>query len=188
MGTIGAIGIDPSLTCTGLCCIPPDWNNIQSALRFSFIKTKREPAFGDPVLLAKNEVNRYLAIADGVIRFVKECGIKDVAIEGYAFGRLKADQAAHFSKTVEMVGIVKSQLMLCCSIPVVTIVASSARAHLTGGLKRDGDVKLQVARHMNGFGFDFDSFDEMDAFVIANSMYDNINHRSSNFLKQYSLL
>jgi len=185
----GVVGLDLSLTRTGVCYIPPWWDGKNDSIVVSSIETQRDAsAKGDPYALSDMETKRYLKIAKYIIGFVGEYGVSYVAREGYAFSTVrtksgKSFQSSSVTKLAELGGVVQSQLFLFGGISLISIQPNSARKYLTGGLKR-GNQKDQVRDFLRPFGFVFRNNDEMDSFVIACAMYGQVNNVNSCFLKQ----
>jgi len=188
----GVVGLDLSLKRTGMCYVPPNWEGDAASLRLESVETTRDkPAYGKPHILARIDTERYLKIADKVVRFVKEGGTRDVAQENYAYSPVqdkdgKPVQSSSVTKLAELGGTIKTQLLLACQAAVIPIAANTARAWLTGGLKR-GKPKEQVDRFLQSRGLRFENWDEMDAFVVAYYWYGQVNNVRSRFLPQAEL-
>jgi hypothetical protein len=188
----GVVGLDLSLSNTGMCFVPPDWEGDVGSLVVASFKTTREKmAYGKPHVLARIDTERYLQIADKVIRFVKECGVRDVAVEGYAYSPVRTKkgqpvQSSSMTKLAELGGVVKSQLLLSCQSPAVPVASNTARKFVTGGLKR-GKQKQQIEQFLRERGIVFDNWDIMDAFVVAYCWYGQINDIRSRYLPQCDL-
>lgn len=185
----GVVGLDLSLSRTGLCYVPDDWNGNRRHLLTESISTQRKTmAHGKAEVLARYEVERYHEIAKGIVSFVKRTGAKHVAKENYAYSTVrnkqgKASQSASVTRLAELGGVVLSQLLLGCHLPVVSVPVNSARKWLTGGLKR-GNQKEQVERFLKPHGVTFKNYDEMDAFVVAYYWFGEIKGIRSRFLPQ----
>lgn len=180
----GVVGLDLSMARTGMCYIPSQWDFSRESLVSRSVTSERDGAArGDPHVLAKLEIERFLKIAKGVVGFTKECGVRHVAAERYAYSK---GQSSSATRLAELGGIVKSQLLLSCRAPAVSVAVNSARSFLTGGLKR-GKQKQQVEVFLSQRGFFFDNYDEMDAFVISFYWYCKINELENPLLPQQTL-
>lgn len=186
------MGLDLSLSRTGLCYVPPGWEGDVGSLRCASIETQRKKvAYGKPHILSRLETERYLEIANKVVGFVKRVGVKDVARESYRFSTIKDKdgkpvQSRSITDLAELGGIIRSQLLLACAVPVVQIAPNTARKFLTGGLKQK-NPKEQVSEFLRVRGLRFNNWDEMDAFVIAYCLYGQVNDVRSRFLPQPEL-
>ena len=179
------IGLDLSLRQTGMCYIPEKWNFLHSSTVTKSIQTEREKgAKGNPHVLARLEVDRYLKVAKGIVDFVRVHGVQHVVIENYAYSR--SGMSSSVVALAELGGVVKSQLVLACKAPAVSVAVNSARSFLTGGLKRGGQ-KAQVDVFLRSLDFRFDNYDEMDAFVVAFYWYSKINELDNPLLAQRRL-
>lgn len=188
----GAVGLDLSLARSGMCYVPPNWEGDMASLRVDSIETKRvKPAYGKPDLLARIDTERYLRIAESIVKFVKDSGANDVAKENYAYSPVKNKkgqpvQSSSTTKLAELGGVIKSQLLLAARVSVVSVAVNTARSWVVGGMKR-GKQKEQVDRFLQSRGLRFKNWDEMDAFVIAYYWYGQVNDVRSRFLPQKEL-
>ena len=184
----GVVGLDLSLARTGMCFVPDKWDGRIKTLQFLSVSTKRDKAFGSPELLAKMEIQRCLEIAGKTIKFIKKTEATAIAKENYAFSPVKdkfgnSKQSSSVTKLAELGGVVLSQVLLSCRLPMVSVPVNSARKWLTGGIKR-GDQKGQIERFLKKRGLVFENYDEMDAFVVAYYWYGELNKIRSRFLAQ----
>jgi|GEM_PF-2532542 len=188
----GVVGLDLSLSRTGMCYIPAHWDGDMGALVCASVETQREDAaYGKKHILSRLETERYLRIAERVVKFVKRSGVKHAARESYAYSPVKDRrgnpvQSASMTSLAELGGVIRSQLLLACAIPVVPVAPNTARKFVTGGLKK-GKQKEQVDRFLQAKGLRFNNWDEMDAFVIAYCHYGAVNDVRSRFLPQTEL-
>lgn len=186
----GVVGLDLSLSRTGICYIPPEWGGTYDSLRFASIVTTRDKAaYGRADRVARLEVERCLKIADRVVKFVKKHSAEHVAVERYAYsfsGSKNSPPSSSVTKLAELGGIVKSQLILSCRTPAVSVASNAARSELMGGMKK-GKQKEQVQQFMKQKGFQFENLDEMDAFVVGYYWYCKLNDLRSRFLPQQLL-
>jgi len=187
------VGLDLSLANTGMCFIPAHWEGDMDSLRLMSIRTTRkEAAYGKPHIIARLETERYLEIAERVVGFVKEVGCSGgIVKENYAYSPVRSKnghpvQSASVTRLAELGGVIRSQVLMACHTPVVSVAVNSARKFLTGGIKR-GKQKEQVDRFLQGSGLRFNNWDEMDAFVVAYYWYGKINEERSRFLRQSEL-
>lgn len=165
-----------------MCYIPEKWDFLCSSLVLRSVQAEREKgAMGSPHVLARLEVDRYVKIAKSVVDFVRAHAVQHVSVENYAYSR--SGMSSSVIALAELGGVVKSQLVLACKAPAVSVAVNSARAFLTGGLKR-GEQKDQVAVFLRSRGFVFDNYDEMDAFVVAFYWYSKINELDNPLLAQ----
>lgn len=179
----GVIGLDLSLSRTGMCFIPTNWNGSFGDLAFESVSTKRtEVVFGRASLRAREEIERYLRIAHRVVNFIGKNNAKNVSIEGYAY----AQKTASVTKLAELGGVIKSQVLLTCKIVPVSIPSNTARKFVMGKLERKNQ-KEQVRVFLKSKGFVFDNDDLMDAFVVAYCCYGIIGNSRSRFVPQMDL-
>ena len=181
------VGVKLSTNNVSVCLIPDGWDWKSGTLKKASIDYGREDsAYGRPEILARLEIHRCLKASDMVVQFVKGCaGVRSIAVEGYPYS--KDGVMPRMMSLIEVGGIVKSQVLLACRLPVVPAVASAARSFVIGGLSRGVDQKTQVDSFLKNRGFRFDSRDEMGAFVVACYQYCFVNDCSNRFLPQQSL-
>lgn len=181
----GVVGLDLSLSNSGMCFIPPDWNGRLDELVYQAFGTKKgEGTRGNEAALAVDESRRRLAIANKVVGFVRQTGARHVAVEGYAFSfasKNKNQGSASITRLAELGGSVKDQIALGCRLPCIPIPSSSARKSVIGKLKR-GKVKEQVEEFLRIQGIYFPSNDIMDAFVVGYAHYCKVNGVQSLYL------
>lgn len=155
---IVVVGLDLSLTGAAAVSIRHDWffkrENVKSIRAgYSIGKHASEEA----------KMDRLIHVARHMIEFVKASGATHVFVENYAFGaKFKAPQLG------EICGIVKSQIYLTLGMAPVPVPVLSVRKLLCGKIPQKAKKKEYVAAMLKKVGFEFDSNDEMDAFVVAN--------------------
>jgi hypothetical protein len=161
-----------------MCYIPPNWNGRLDGLIYQAFGTdKSNETHGSDALLAMDESRRRLAIANKVVGFIRQVGVKNVAVEGYAFSfasKGKNQGSASITRLAELGGSVKDQIVLGFRFPCIPIPSSSARKIVVGKLKR-GNPKEQVDALLRIHGIYFPSNDIMDAFVVGYAHYCRIN-------------
>jgi Holliday junction resolvasome RuvABC endonuclease subunit len=168
----GVVGLDLSLSNSGMCYIPPNWNGRLDELAYkAFGTVKSVGTHGSEAALAVDESRRRLAIANKVVGFIRQAGVNHVAVEGYAFSR---KNSASVTRLSELGGSVKDQVALGCRLPCIPVPSSSARKTVVGKLKR-GKPKEQVEALLKIHGIHFPSDDIMDAFVVGYAHYCKIN-------------
>ena len=145
----GVLGLDISLTCTGLSKIDFEEERTETGS----IKTK--PTEG-------TRVQRYVRILREVLRFLDEGDL--VLIEDYAYA-IKADRSS-LATMGELNGIVKLAVYKRTGREAVTIPSTQWKKYLCNNGKLNKDAfKLEVYK---GYGKDFKTNDEAVAFTLAN--------------------
>lgn len=160
------VGLDLSLTATGMCALPLDWS-----FALEEVKTSTCGYALDAGATARERIVRATEIADAVFDFCKAHQARAVYVENHAFGA----GGARANETIEMTGIVKAKLFDDWGIVVEPVVASSARKTLLQKLpsprgQKRGALKAWVVanvRRLGGPALGW-SEDEVDAFVCAN--------------------
>jgi len=176
----GVVGLDLSMTNTGMCYIPPEWDGNIESLSFSSFGTKKsDMTFGKRELITKDELMRYISIANKVVGFIRKNKADRVVVEDYAYSKGKTGSSS-VTKLCELGGTVKTQLVLVFKSTPVVLSASSARKSICGSLKRS-KPKEQLEELLRSFGFRFNNYDEMDAFVVGYAFYCEINRVISKF-------
>jgi hypothetical protein len=174
----GVVGLDLSLSNSGMCYIPPKWNGRLDELTYQAFGTeKADGTHGNDASLAVDESRRRLAIANKVVGFIRQTGAHHVAVEGYAFSfasKGRNQGSASMTRLAELGGSVKDQVALGCRLPCIPIPSSSARKIVVGKLKR-GKPKMQVEELLGVQGIHFPSDDIMDSFVVGYAHYCKIN-------------
>jgi len=186
---LGVVGLDLSLSNSGMCYIPPKWDGQLKTLSFaSFGTEKAKGTGGNPHILAMDESNRRLRIANSIVGFIKINQPNEVAIEGYAFSFASKKKggnngSASLTRLGELGGSVKDQIILGCKRAPIPIPSNAARKTVIGSLKR-GKVKDQVKSILAQQGLVFPNLDIMDAFVVGYAWYCTINKVESLILQR----
>lgn len=182
----GVVGLDLSMTNTGMCYIPHKWDGKYETLRTDSFGTKKsEMTFGKRDLKTRDQLSRYIAIANRVVGFVRHVETDLFSIEDYAYSKARQGSAS-LTKLGELGGAIKTQLFLAFrSVPAV-IGSTSARNSVFGRLRR-GDPKGQVRDILGSFGVRFSNLDEMDAFVVGYAFYCEVYGVTSMFLPKGNL-
>lgn len=189
----GVVGVDLSLNRTGMCFVPAGWGGDLASLDYESVETKKiGESFGRPHVLSRNEIERWLTIANRVVKFIRRVGVSHVAVERYAYSTVKNKrgvpvQSSSVTSLAEMGGTVKSQILLGCRIAPVPLSSNTARKRVVGTLKM-GKKKQQVKEILEKGGLVFPSLDEMDAFVVGYAWYCDLNTVVSALLPQQELL
>jgi len=162
-----AMGIDASLTGTGLVAIPfdwhLDWNRVQRA------------KFGLSVPKGASEserIRRLDYICTRVLEFASDHAVTDVFMEGYAFSA-KLSRAHALG---ELGGNLKRDVVVGLGLPLTVIAPNTARAVLgkfvtraAKGAPKPPPVKDQVQAVLRTVGLPIEwDGDETDAWVVAN--------------------
>ncbi len=148
------VGLDLSLTATGICVIDHNGNVIKTAVVGSSLKRTAR---------VKEKVERLIEIATKIVNTVNgfiEDGVKPhVSIENYAFAARGAQ-----NDLGELHGVVKSQLWLGCTIEPVMVPTLSARKTVFG----KGNIpKKDVLPTLDKSGKTFYDHNIADAYVVA---------------------
>lgn len=151
------VGIDPSLTQTGLAICPLDWGGDWSRVRLaSFPTTPFGKGPGD-------RMRRCATVVDRVMLALAEAGGLDVFegthffIEDYAYSM--ATRAHHIG---ELGGEFRRRLPITAEVGI-----GAARKRLLGKAPRDG-AKVRVFEAMTSAGGKFSTLDEAEAMCICN--------------------
>lgn len=145
------IGIDPSLTSTGIA--------VRSKEKYSFHSVITKPAKDRTV---KTEIKRISMISAMLINLIKNNKIKNenliVLIEDYGF-----QAKGKITKLAELVGILKYRL-LTHNMPFKIVSIGTWKKQVLGkGNLKKADIKAKV---LQKFGCYFESQDVCDAFCI----------------------
>lgn len=158
----GVVGLDLSLTGSAACWAPPDWQGDIAELRvatFGYSLAKDASA--------AEHVDRYAAIAYGLVGFCKENPTDAVGCEDHAFGMGGAGAA----KVRELHGAVKLAFRRELAIAVRPINISTGRKTLLQKCPQKGAKQFTEdnVRRLKGAALYWNA-DEVDAFCVANHM------------------
>lgn len=154
------IGLDLSLTSTGICCLPLDWDCTPSRCRVETVPYKRTPHCDT------ERAARLATVARRIIAAAQELA-DGKGITAWGIESLPTHNAHAVVPLAELHGCVRL-LLHDRGQQVVTVPQASARKLLLGTLPRK-DVKEIVRRvvtHFDGCGAW--GPDEVDAFVAVN--------------------
>ena len=154
---IRVLGLDLSLTGTGLCVIPADWG-----CNWDKCITAKLGATLDHGASLSDELVRLDEIRSGVLRFCADHYVTHVWVEQYAFSARQSRSHA----LGEVGGVVKLALHRR-SMPLQTVVVSQARSILGKVPRKDSKVHTRALLTAMGAPVAWDG-DEADAFVVAN--------------------
>ena len=99
-----------------------------------------------------------------------------VAREQYAFHKFQNSRSV--SALIELGGVVGDRVFVNLGIPVIPIIATSARSKLLGkGNLRQKNQKRQVVDFLKTKGVCFETDDEADAFVVAYKMLCDVSNK-----------
>jgi hypothetical protein len=163
-----AMGIDASLTGTGLVAVPCDWK-----LDWSKVARMKLGVSLSNSASEEDHVRRIDTICTRAMEFAREHAVTDVFLEEYAFNMADRSRAHALG---ELGGNLKRDIILDLGLPLTVVVASTARAllgkfsaHRRKGAPKPLKVKDQVAMVLAraGLPLDWDA-DETDAWVVAN--------------------
>lgn len=184
----GSIGLDLSLTNTGMCHVPARWDGSMSELSIASFGAKKMQGVIGKASESRDLIFRYLKIAKVVVDFIaskkSDDGVPLVAIEGYAFSFARKGSgpgSSSVTKLAELGGVVKSQVLLSTKKAPVSFSSSEARKIVIGKMTK-GNAKEQVRDTLFSFGMRFVNDDEMDAFVISYANYCSENRIQSRFI------
>lgn len=150
------VGLDLSLTQTGMCAVPERWNLDWTRPTVAVAGQKLTT---DAPLRAK--VLRLQLIRDAVLAFCDRARATDVALLNYAFNKtMQAHQLG------ELGGVVKLALVEA-GLPVHVVVESSARKLLGRAPRKDAKI-WAVGKLMSTGAPPHWPVDCLDAFVAAN--------------------
>lgn len=143
------MGVDLSLTSTGLVCLHHDGDAV------NVYEERIRPKSRGP--------QRLVEIRNRILWFVSETGIRNIAIEGYSFG----SKGAAVFQLGELGGLVRVALLEAgCTL---WIVAPSTNKKLaTGSGNASKDIVLREVHKR--WGFNAKGNDTADAFVLAVSL------------------
>jgi Holliday junction resolvasome RuvABC endonuclease subunit len=149
------IGIDPSLTATGLCAIPDDWSpNEWSRVRARTIVTK--PG-GD-------EADRLIHIAKSVASFAATYDATSIFMEDLPRG-IRSSSVFRLAK---LQGVIQTELRRTVGLAMVPVNVSSVRKFLLGTVPRGALAKVVVQEALRSLGAGFEDDAQSDAFAVAN--------------------
>lgn len=154
MGVI--LGLDPSLTASGVVAVPLDWAGDFSQVESMVIGRKLTRTATEA-----ERVDRLLHIAEGIVSFARKHRARSAWLESYAFSQAKA---AH--SLGELGGVLRVELHRA-GIDLHVAPMGPARALLLGRVPRKG-AKVACAEALKAAGADFPTLDEFDAMVVAN--------------------
>jgi hypothetical protein len=158
------VGVDLSLTSTGMVAIPIDWDHDMAKVRTATTGYALKGA------TVSQQLDRMLQIAHDVLVFcVRHKAVSPVFIEEIAFGA----GGMHLYERVEMIGRVKSDLYDGRGLLHETVAPSYARKILFGKAPRfpgKGGQKRWTVANVRRLPHTSDwSEDVVDAFVVANA-------------------
>lgn len=142
------VGIDASLSCTGVACMKSD-----GTARVGVVK---KPRIGDS---AKDRIERCRYIVKDVVSFMPPtCAM--VVIESYATCR----QSNTANKLGELGGLLRWMLLRKCD-QIIEVPPTRLKKFVTG---KGNSQKSVMIKHVDKrWGFDTESDDEADAFGLA---------------------
>lgn len=161
------MGIDASLTSTGLVALATDWG-----LDWSRVARARLGIGLSRSASELDRIRRFDAIAAAAFAFAREHGVTDVFMEQYAFSARTSQSHA----LGELGGVIKRDIAIEARLPLTVVPPATARA-LLGRFSARGTkagpkplpVKDQVHAVLYRAGMPHDwSADEVDAWVVAN--------------------
>ena len=160
------VGLDLSLRATSACALPLGWDHDLSTVRFRRVGH----ALGVDAS-ARERIERWCTICDGLLDFCREVQARHVYIENHAFGA----GGARAYETIEMTGTVKKALFEDWGVVLEPIAAVTARKTLLQQLpslrgRPRGFMKAHVVRNVKRLGGPTEAWtdDDVDAFVVAN--------------------
>ena len=166
----GILGLDLSLTSSGLCYIPDEWvpGDWDSLVTASVGLAKKQA----------DTIDRLIYIRDSILYFADSFHVSHVFIENYAFGkRFQAHQLG------ELGGVVRVGFVEKWGMYPVALSCLHARGWLFGKIARK-DMKKIVVAGMKSAGFIRKTTDEVDAWVVANFGLSTLGKASVTFQKE----
>jgi len=165
---VRVLGIDLSLTSTGLVSLPGDWVS-EAGLDWSGVRFHRLGQGLRKSAAERERVGRLEVLSKGIVDVARAWEVSHVVLEEYAFSA----QPAQARAVAELGGVVKWRLQqIGLSLRVVS--PASARKTLLGKLPRK-DAKLAVQLRCAQLGVPWKDVkvshgygDICDAFVVAN--------------------
>ena len=160
------MGLDLSLTSTGVCVIrdPEHW--MTWVIKPKIPKNATE----------EDRIKRLLYISEEIYRIFKQEQVKDIVMEGYAFGSIFGRE-----KMGELGGIIKYVFYDKDKVVVKSYPVRTLRSHL---FNKGGFTKDQVKKSLSKYNkLSFNTEDEMDSFVVAAYLFDLVN-RAGYFRKK----
>lgn len=151
------VGIDPSLSRTGIAICPLDWGGDWTKVRVESVATT---SFGKS---AHDRVARYKHIVGCVMNILEEHAtraVRSVFIEDYAYSR--SNKAHHMG---EFGGVLR--MRLDGPVGPAEVGIQAARKRLLGKVPREG-AKVAVYEALVAAGGKFLSLDESDAMCVCN--------------------
>lgn len=157
------IGLDLSLTGTGVAIIDPSWGGMVKNAETFLVAPKIEDAKS-----TAKKVQRIDLIAEeihhAVEQYVTSRVKPEVFVEQYAFAMASTNNA---SQIMELGGVVKRDLYRSFGIVVEPVNSMTARSLFLGKGKVKKGSKLLVEQALKVLGFEGQN-DEGDALVVAN--------------------
>jgi crossover junction endodeoxyribonuclease RuvC len=144
------VGIDPSLTGTGICTM------LTASLQFPGFTQEHQTSLIKPA--TKSGPERLIEIRDRVASFIQEADI--VVIEGYSFG----SKGAGVFQTAELGGVLRVMIREQGKW-MVEVAPTQLKKFATGkGNAKKEEVKLGAYKR---WGVEFKTSDETDAFCLS---------------------
>lgn len=158
MSSITVLGLDLSLTSTGMVALPADWGLdwARIAVCASGCSLKNDAG-------ADEQMGRLAAIRDDVLDFARDHRVTHAYVLGYAYNKAQVSRA---HAAGELGGVVKLALIEA-NIEVHVVVESSARTLLGRAPRKD--AKLWATQRLVSAGAPRTWVQDcLDAFVAAN--------------------
>jgi Holliday junction resolvasome RuvABC endonuclease subunit len=154
------IGLDLSLTSSGVCCLPLDWDCTPSRCSVATVPYRQVPHDDT------ERAERLSTVAVRILATARELAAGR-GIEAWAVESLPTHNAHALAQLAELHGVVRF-LLHQQGARVITANQASARKLLMGKLPTK-DIKAMVAATVRSFlGCASWKGDEVDAFVVAN--------------------
>ncbi len=154
------VGLDLSLRGSAACWMPAKWKGDTTKLEMG---TFGYPLTKDATL--SEIMDRYLAIANGIVEFVKLRTTRAIYVEDYAFSMRSSSTAVLH----ELGGVVKVMLYQATGMVPIPVSASTCRKTLLQKLPKKDLKKFteQNIRRLKGEALYWDA-DQVDAFCVVN--------------------
>src|SRR5262245_50249239 len=146
------VGLDLSLTATGMVALPLNWDRNWSRVKARTIVTYP----------GENALDRLLHIAKCVSSFVAASQGESIFVEDYI------KQGFNVGKLAELAGVVKVELRRVHGLTARPVNVSSARKLLIGSVPKGKLAKLIVLEACRSLGAKFEDDAQSDAFAVAN--------------------
>jgi len=167
MSDFSVMGIDPSLTATGIAVIKSD-ATAMGWTRGVSVKKKASNL---------TRLKRLLFLASSIIEIVDEHNVRYIGVEQATFG-----YSVRAMELRELLIVLNTQLFLKYGFMAVNIPFATIRKYFLGDGKTGRTKKDDIVAHVREeFGYTLSSTDEYEALAVARIMYENRKFDRSSF-------